>query len=593
MSKTATQTVTSKPPEEARAWYRGALVVAVVSAVFCLFVSGVLIYQHVRYGMADPMDDARFVALIEQQRAQPTDSALDQRLQTLDLQLRDSYFLHRRRAALGAWLLLGGAVLFLASAKLAASMRRRLPAPQPAPPDPDNGQQVLSRARWAVVALAVVVAGIAVGLIGAPQPKFISDDDPTAAVEPVTLPSWDEYQQHWPRFRGPGGLGIARGDNYPTQWNIATGENVRWNVPLDLPGFNSPVVWGDRVFLGGADKQQNRVWCYHADTGERLWSRPVRLPQIDRAKVEVMEDTGFAAPTLATDGLRVYAIFATGELAAFDFAGNALWSRPMPIGSNAYGYANSLITWRGRVIVQIDGVDKKTDEPRSRLYAIDGATGRDVWVRDRPAEQSWTSPIIVRDEQGGGVIVTVAMPNVIAHDAETGAILWTCGEIGYDSAPSPITGAGLIFAISANEQLLAIRPGGEGDVTETHLAWRDEDSFMPDTASPLCDGQRVYLLETSGIVTCVRVADGKPLYEEELPGPFNASPTLAGETIYLFNKKGRATMIKAADTFEKLAEADFGEKAKVFASPAFVNGRIYVRTDTHLICLEAKEPGTP
>lgn len=597
MPDNLTQTVTSQPPEDARAWYHGARVVAVVSAVFCLFVAGVLIYQHARYGMDDPMDDARFIELIERQRAQPTDAALDQRLQTLDLQLRDSYFLHRRRSAMGAWLLLVGAVVFFASAKLTVSLRRRLPAPQPAASDPEAESHARSHARWAVTGLAVIVVGMAVGLIGAPQPAFQTAPQPTDdSPDPfagATLPTWQEYQQHWPRFRGPGGLGHARGENYPTQWNIATGENIRWKTALELPDFNSPIVWGDRVFLSGADKKQNRVYCYHADNGKLLWSRPVRLPQIKRGKLEVMEDTGYAASTLATDGLRVYAIFATGELAAFDFRGNEQWSRPIPIQNNTYGYANSLTTWNDRLIVQVDELDKKTEEPRSKLYAIDGATGEDIWVKDRPTNFSWCSPIIVRDEQGGGVIVTVAEPKVVAHDAETGDIRWTFDGIAYDAAPSPIVGAGLIFVVSANEQLLAIKPGGSGDVTKTHLAWRDDESFMPDIVTPLCDGKRVYIMNTSGIFTCLQAADGKKLYEKELKGPFNASPTLAGDRIYLFNKKALATIIKASDAYEVLHEADFGEKVKLFASPAFVNGRIYVRTDQHLICLEAAEKPQP
>ena len=401
--------------------------------------------------------------------------------------------------------------------------------------------------------------------------------------------SAEERQRQWPRFRGPGGAGISAYTNIPTSWNAKTGAGIAWKTPVPWKGHSSPVVWGDRVFLSGADPNHRQVYCFDGKSGRLLWTGDVPTVPLPNGEVfEIGEDTGYACPTVATDGRRVYATFPTGDVAGFDFNGKRLWHKSLGRPDNAYGYASSLETWQKLVLIDYDQSDGK--DGKSRFFALDGVTGKVAWEAKRDLPSTWTTPIVV-DVAGQPQLITVADPNVVAYNPANGKELWRAKCVGGDLAPSPICAGGLVFAVQPFSQLVAIKPTGQGDVTKTHIVWKGEDG-IPDICSPVSDGKYVYLLDSEGLITCYNVADGKKVYEHDLKEPCRASPSIAGDKLYILSLKGVMHIGQAGPAYRELGKSELNEEC--LASPAFADGRIYIRSVKNLYCIgQAAAGGAP
>lgn len=385
----------------------------------------------------------------------------------------------------------------------------------------------------------------------------------------VDLPTAEEYRANWPRFRGPDGGGVFTGEA-PLSASIA------WKADVPAEGFSSPVMWGGRVFLSGGDEEKREVMCFDVASGKLLWECAV--PAGDE-KAEVPDQCGMAAATVATDGRRVYAIFANGDLAAFDFDGGLTWSKHLGAPKNQYGHAASLLTWQDRVIVQFD--QGEADDKLSKLTAFDGATGAVVWEQPRPVGTSWATPIVF-DAAGTAQIVTLAVPWVIAYAAKDGAELWSADCLDGEVTPSPIFAGGTLFVVSPSNRLQTIRPDGHGDVTKTHLGWKTEDG-IPDVTSPVSDGELVFVIDSGGVLTCYDAKTGKKQWQHDMGDECAASPSIAGGRLYLALKKGTLAVVGVAREYKELARSPLGEP--VLASPAFAQNRIFVRGTKHLICI--------
>ena len=399
------------------------------------------------------------------------------------------------------------------------------------------------------------------------------------------LPTAEELRRNWPSFRGSDGSGVSAHADVPTEWDGASGMGILWKRATPLPGTNSPIVWQDRVFLSGATSDRREVYCFDAESGKILWRKEVAgdAPRAaSSVKVKVSKDTSFAAPTMATDGLRVYAMFATGDLAAFDFSGKEVWTRSLGIPKNNYGHASSLATHEGRVIVQFD--QGTAEDDRSKLLALDGATGKTLWQKTRRVPAGWCSPIVV--ERGSRPqIITCSDPWVIAYSADSGNELWRAScldpaEVGV----SPVYSAGTVFAANDYAALSAIRADGTGDVSDTHIEW-SADVGLPDICSPLVTDRFVLLLTSDGRLTCYdKTKGGDPLWGEDFPAEFVSSPSLVGDRVYLFSREGKTWIVRPTrEKCQRIATADLGEHC--VTSPAFQDGRIYIRGKKHLFCI--------
>ncbi|MEA3368515.1 MAG: PQQ-binding-like beta-propeller repeat protein [Planctomycetota bacterium] len=569
----------------ARARYQAALATAVVAGILCALVAGALAIRHLR-ATGEHLSTSEEIARLRDTYLTADDP--DRRAEIAEAIRRRDYALRRRHSGrltftrVGGLILVAGAVVFLVAAARVVALRKRLPHPpraeERAPPD-----VTAPVARWTVVGLTASLIGLGIFLYALTGEGYRAQPPETGQAAAIAVgppPPQEEIVRHWPRFRGPDGNAHSRYTNVPASWNGASGENVLWKTEVPLPGPNSPVLWGNRVFLSGATRQKREVFCFDADTGRLLWTRPVGTPAGSMTEPpKIMEATGYASPTCATDGRYVCAIFANADLGCFTADGKEVWVRNLGRFKNTYGFASSLVTYRDTLLVQAD--EGAPDQGYSRLLALDLRTGRTAWEAPRPVGSSWTTPVIARTG-ARAELITCANPLAIAYNPDDGKELWRADVLAGDVAPSPIWHDGLAFAVNTGAVLAAIRMGGSGNVTESGVAWTGEDG-LPDIVSPLSDGRIVLLCTTDGFLNAYAVADGKLLWQKELDRRFNASPSLVGDTVYLLDAKGVMHLATIADGFKEVATAELGEPAR--ASPAFADGRIYLRGRKHLFCI--------
>jgi len=609
-------------------WYHTAVATAVIGGVFSLIVLELMLFNYFQRTVAEPKRADKLEELKIQLRQQPNDRQLilwiqeldlqsvvdpnrakelealkteirdkpdderllsrlrrlhlqirQDRIRQLDLQIRQVRMRRWDFSQRGSYLLLGSVVVLLVGAKSASAYKKKLPAPQPQPDKRNEQVRKAIRARWAVTVGLITLGSSALFLATRPWIDFS-----TADMQAVSYPTMDEIEKNWPSFRGPGGLGISAYTNVPETWNGKTGEGIIWKSKVPLPGHNSPIVWDDRVFVTGADPNMREVYCFDALSGNLLWRRGVmNVPQSSTEPIEVMEDTGYAAPTAVTDGRRVCAIFATGDVGCFDFDGKKAWARNLGTPDSAYGYASSLAIYRNLLLIQYD--QGTVEDEKSKLIALDTFTGRTVWETKRPVSNSWSSPIVA--EIGNQhQLITCADPWVIAYNPTNGAELWRAKCLSGDIAPSPIYTVELIIAVEPYTSLVAIRPDGQGDVTKTHIAWSIDDG-TPDISCPVSNGEFIFLLTTEGFLTCYKTADGTKLWEHEMDNDFLASPSLVGNRLYLLSEKGVMFIIEAGTEYKELDRCELGEDC--YASPALMDGRIYVRGGDNLYCIGSRD----
>ena len=401
----------------------------------------------------------------------------------------------------------------------------------------------------------------------------------------------------WPRFRGPGGLGVSADARVPTDWDESAGRNVAWKSAVDLPGASSPIVWSDRVYLTGADANSGAVYCFGAADGKCLWRKPVVAgPGRARQDQEFMGMT-YAGPTPVTDGRRVWAIFGNGDLACFDCDGKCLWARSVGLPQTGYGHSSSLALHGGRLIVQLDqGLDSS---PGGRLLALDGDTGQSVWERtgeDHPASDSWSSPLVVA-APAGEQLITRGGGWLIAREPRTGRKLWQRTSEAGNCSTSPIWAGGLVISAGHGDRVDALSPAGK-------LVWSSEQG-PPDVPSPVVADGLLYLLNgTASELTVLRLADGhKVLYHDladDSGAGYYASLIAVAGRVYALRSDGTTFVFRAARkggkyVYESLGHGRLAGQKGCWASPAVADGRLFLRSRTHLYCIAAtaKLPAGP
>lgn len=606
--------------------FRTAAWVAGVAGVLVVVIAVLLAYDYGRRTAKDPLESASFAAYRTTLAGQPKNEELKKEIRTIDLELRREYFRQKAFAHVGATLLLVSFVIFVLAGKAAVTLHRRLPNPQPLMTLEDAEAKWTGVALWSVGGLLAVLivavlalrftsrsalpdeetlnamlaeakggAPTAVAVNDRPDEKMhpeapgkkrgtIADTPQPIAGHPATPPPSDEeIAKNWPRFRGPGGRGISAFANIPTEWNATEGseKNLRWKAAVPLPGNGSPVVWNDRVFLSGADENRREVYCFDAKTGNMIWQKPVPATSASAAKFAHPPDAGYAAPTVATDGRWVFAIFANGDLAAFDMNGTLAWSKNLGMPESTYGYASSPMTYKDLLIVQYD---QGSEEGKSKLFAFRSATGEIAWQVDRPVPNSWASPIVIRAADRDE-IVAAANPWVIAYDPADGKELWRAKCLRGDVAASPTFAAETVFTANDGDNLSAIPADGQGDVT-AKIRWQGEDG-IPDTCSPLANEVYVLLLDASGTLTCYDEQKGDKLWDESFDEGGGSSPSFVGKRVYVFGKSGKAWVVEPGkEKCERIAENALGEECNT--TPAFQEGCFYVRGSQHLFCIGEK-----
>jgi len=565
-------------PDSAAQLQQVAQAAAVVGTTFALVFLCLMIANGYRQYAVGVQKEAQLTALKQKLLREPDNTTLVNDIRHRDLALRANKLRQLDFTSMGALMLLISAATAVSAYNWLGYLKGIAPLPS-AEGDPPSYRRRLGTSRIALAILASALTASAYYMTQQIPSDWLSQSETVAGAEKPGFATPEELVQNWHRFRGFAGSGVIAHKDTPTKWDGSTGAGIRWQTPVPLPGYNSPVVWQNRIFLTGATEKERAVYGIDAETGRILWTGDVPTAPGNRPP-DVMEDTGFAASTAATDGARVYAIFASGDLAAFDFSGIRRWHISLGIPDSVYGYASSLEIWQDKVLVQYDQAFE--EDSKSRLYAVDGGTGRIVWEVTRPVANSWTTPIV------GSVgntfqLITVAAPWVIAYHPDDGKEIWRAEHMSGDVASSPILAGDLVIAVEPNAQNVAIRPGGTGNITETHLAWRNEDAG-PDISSPVTDGDRVYLIDTFGTLYVVSADNGALLYEHEFETNVKASPSLVDGKLYILAENGTMFIGTATDTgFTLETTSALGERC--LASPAFMAGRIYMRGTRHLFCI--------
>jgi outer membrane protein assembly factor BamB len=271
-------------------------------------------------------------------------------------------------------------------------------------------------------------------------------------------------------------------------------------------------------------------------------------------------------------------------MGCFSSDGRLLWEKHFGIPDSMYGYAASLTAYEKTVIVQWDVGYDEGEESKSILIALDWQTGNTVWQTHRPVVNSWSSPTVV-EIADTYQILTTASPFVIGYDARTGAELYRVECIEGDIAATPIFAGNKIFAIEPYNKLVAIDPAPAQD-TEATVLW-ENDSEMPDICSPVANEQFVWTLTSQGLLGCYSMTDGKEVYAHQIKNNFQASPTLLADTLYLLAEDGTMFIVGADPEYTEHGQNELGEKC--YASPAFHHGRIYIRSEEHLIAIGSVE----
>ena len=422
--------------------------------------------------------------------------------------------------------------------------------------------------RWTLLGVGVVLA--AASVLAAP-------------IDVRMLEVTGDGAKYWSRWRGPSGQGQVATGQYVDRWGPTSG--VRWKVAVPGRGNSSPIVWGDRIFLTTAHNQGLRLsmLAFSRKDGAKLWETDIPQNGVEYPH----QKNGYASATAATDGELVYASFGRHGLVAFDFNGKIVWHRKFGIIDNYHGPAGSPVLYKDRVFIYQDA--NPAPGQRAFVGAFDKKTGKTIWETPRGETVGWGTAIVINTGERDELVVS-SQRRVAAYDPDSGKELWTVRGMTFEVIPTPVVGHGLVFASSGRAgPTLAIKPGGSGDVTATHVAWSSPKG-SPFVPSGIVVGDLLYLInDMQSILTVHEAATGTLVYQNRLGVAqregFSASPVHVNGKIFFTNDDGQTFVVEAGRTFKLLHVNELG--ARTLASPALVDGTWYWRTDEALVAISS------
>jgi outer membrane protein assembly factor BamB len=401
-------------------------------------------------------------------------------------------------------------------------------------------------------------------------------------------------QENWPQFRGPDGDGQARSTGLPLTWSET--ENVRWKTPIHGKAWSSPVIWGNQIWVTTAPEEGTRLQAICVDKESGKIVRDVKLFDVVLPQY-VHPFNSYASPTPVIEEGRVYVTFGSPGTACIDTqTGKVLWQRRDFVCNHFRGAGSSPILYRDLLIMNFDGSDNQF------VVALDKNTGKTVWEKKRSIDYQDLGPD-GKPQAEGDFRKAFATPHVASIDGKdillssgakahyaynplTGDELWRVEERGQHSAASrPVIGEGLIFITTgfSEGQLLAVKPGGSGVVTDTHVAWRAKRG-VPNKPSLILTKGLLFLIKDGGFASCLEAKTGKEVWQERIGGAYSASPILAEGRIYALSEDGKAVVFAAEREFKKLAENKLEDG--FMASPAVSGKALFLRTKKALYRIE-------
>jgi len=572
---------------------------AILSATIITIVSIFMIVNYIQLNIHNPITGNTIDSLVKKLDTSGNEQELREQIRVVDLLSRKAYFSSLWQLKTGAWILVGFGVLLIVSIKIYTqkdSIESTLIKKQ------ESFWNVKSKERkWMITSIGTIaVLAIIVSFFSNKYydnfnsinknestilslnssenkqmaAKVLPGDTAVKKVDSVLVadfPTDAEIKQNHPTFRGPFGLGINFKTKLPISWDGVSGKNIVWKKPIALPGLNSPVVWGNNLFIAGANATSRKVYCYDRLNGKLKWVKDVKnIPGSPSVSPKVSNDAGYSASGLCTDGKRVYAIFTTGDIICFDNDGKQVWAKNLGVPSNHYGYSSSLQFYKDKLIIQYD------DSKSCKLIALSTRTGVEVWKTKREGQISWSSPIIVPKGDGAEIIVN-NLPYVACYNAETGKEKWKTSCLSGEIGPSPAYGNGMVFVANEYAKMVAIKSG--------KVVWENFE-YLPDVSSPVAYKDYVFFTTSYGDMVCINQKDGAVLWHHEFDNGFYGSPVIADGKLYAIDRTGTTSIVEAGKEFKLTGQSSIGEKSD--CTPAFANGMMYIRGYKNLYCIGKK-----
>lgn len=391
--------------------------------------------------------------------------------------------------------------------------------------------------------------------------------------------------ENWTRFRGPNGQGISGEESLPVKWSAD--ENIAWKTPIPGTGWSSPIVFEDRIFVTTAteDGVSCRVISVDRKTGDVVWNTEVHRQEPGAKR----RQNSYATPTPVTDGKHVYAVFYDGTVVAVDFSGNRIWKNQEVKFFSLHGLGASPVLADGQLIMPFDGSSREEQKTgwkvpwkNAVVLSLDTNDGSVRWKGRRGESRvGHVTPILTDD---GKQLVSAGGDRVQGFDVATGDRIWSIYSQGEGVTPSPVIGDGMIFTSSGFEAptLRAIRLGGRGDVTKTHIAW-EQTKGVSALASLLYVQPYVYTISRSNVLHCMDAATGEIVWMERLKGVHSASPVYADGRIYLLSEDGVTIVLRPGSKYDEIAANNI--EANCLASMAVSQGNFFIRSSDHLYCI--------
>lgn len=380
----------------------------------------------------------------------------------------------------------------------------------------------------------------------------------------------------WPRWRGPLQDGHTLQKELPERWSD---KDIAWQTELKGAGQSSPVVWGNSIFLTTAlDKGRQRVmFCVDRTTGKVRWEHVAWTGEPEPSHLM----NGWASATCATDGELVFAFFGRGGLHCCTVDGKPVWSRDLGRFESPWG-TSACPVLVGDLLIQNGDADAD-----AFIMGLDKKTGKTVWTTPRPNNRGWSTPIVVEAGDRTEVVVN-GHAGVRAYDPQTGQELWFCKSFNGRGEPTVTPAGGLLCTVNGLAgDIYAIKPGGSGDVTGSHMAWHTPRRGSRDCPSPIVIGDYMLVMDMKGIVTCYQPSTGRELWKHRIGGNFSASPVAINGLAYFISEAGTTYVIRPGNAPEVIAENVLkSEPEELFrASITPIDGQHYIRSTRRLIAI--------
>lgn len=398
----------------------------------------------------------------------------------------------------------------------------------------------------------------------------------------------------WREFRGPGGHGISTEKGLPLEWSST--KNIVWRTQLPGPGTSSPITIGHRVFVtcytgyaldsakpGNMENLKRHLLCLDRASGKVQWEKDFAPVLPEHGYQGEGTYHGYASSTPATDGERLYVFFGKTGVFCFDLDGKELWKVNVGKGISGWGSATSPLLYKNLLIVN-------ASVESGVMVALDKLTGKEVW-RAPGIASAWNTPVLVTAPSGELELVVSVQDRILGIDPDTGKELWRAEGIHRYVCPSVVSHAGIVYATGGGQSTLAVKAGGRGDVTKTHVIWRKEKgSNVP---SPVFhDGHIYWASDSGGVIYCQEGATGKIVYQKRLDpasGLIYASPVLADGRLYFVSQRSGTYVVGLGTEFKLLAHNVFaGDDSRTNASLAVSDGHLFLRSDQYLYCIGGK-----